>query len=291
MSQNTIKSPALAAVIGSPVRHSLSPVIHNAAFRHTGLDWLFVAWDVPSGLAEDALQAMKTFNLAGLSVTMPHKTAVAEAVDQLSPEAGKLNAVNCVARQGDQLVGHNTDGAGFVASLKADADFNPEGKSCFVAGAGGAGRAVILALAQAGAARVGIMNRTPAKAQAAADLAGEAAEIADVEVADADAIGNFDLVVNATPVGMPDFAGQTPFPTTGLHAKQLVVDLIYQPWETPLLKAARAKGIAALNGFGMLVHQAGVAFELWTGIPAPVEAMTAAVSSKITVNSDQQPHL
>ena len=122
------QSGARAAVIGSPVRHSELPAIHNAAFAATGLDWLFVAWEVPEGRATAALSAMQSFNLAGLSVTMPHKTAVAQALDHLSPEAEQLNAVNCVARQPNgQLIGHNTDGAGLLASLRVDAGFDPQG--------------------------------------------------------------------------------------------------------------------------------------------------------------------
>lgn len=285
-SSNSEIAGALAAVIGSPARHSLSPAIHNAAFKKTGINWVFVAWEVPQGFAADALEAFETFNLAGLSVTMPHKTAIAQAMDLLSPEAKKLNAVNCVSRQDDQLVGHNTDGSGFIASLKADAGFEPAGKPCLVVGAGGAGRAVACALAQAGASRVGIANRTQAKAQAAADLAGEVGEVAAI-----DDLQDFALVVNATPVGMPAFAGQTPFPASMLHTDQLVVDLIYDPWETPLLRAARSKDVPAINGLGMLVHQAALAFELWTGLSAPLETMTAAANSKISSQADLQSHL
>jgi len=277
---------ALAAVIGSPARHSLSPAIHNAAFKQTGLNWVFVAWEVPAGFAADALQAVDAFNLAGLSVTMPHKTAVAQALELLSPEAQQLQAVNCVVRQGGQLVGHNTDGAGLIASLRADAGFDPDGKPCLVVGAGGAGRAAACALAQAGAARVGIVNRTQAKAQAAAELAGQVGEVVTI-----DELQDFALVVNATPIGMPAFAGQTPFPASRLHTDQLVVDLIYDPWETPLLKAAKSSGVPAINGLGMLVHQAALAFELWTGVAAPLEVMTAAANSKISHQAEQQPQL
>ncbi len=272
----------LAAVIGSPVGHSLSPAIHNAAFRAAGLSWLFVAWEVPDGLAGEALSAMKSLGMAGLSVTMPHKTAVAEAVDTLSPQAKKLQAVNCVARQGNQLVGHNTDGIGFLASLRADADFEPRGKTALVVGAGGAARAVVLALAEAGAAGIGVLNRTPARAQAAADLAPEVARPAAPRE-----VGGFDLVVNATPVGMAGSGGagsprDLPLPVDDLHPGQLLVDLIYEPMETPLLQAARARDVPAIGGLGMLVHQAAAAFEIWTQQPAPVEAMTEAVKSKMS---------
>ena len=271
------QSGALAAVIGSPVRHSKSPAIHNAAFAATGLDWLFVAWEVPEGRAIAALSAMQSFNLAGLSVTMPHKTAVAQALDHLSPEAEQLNAVNCVARQSNgQLIGHNTDGAGLLASLRTDAGFDPQGSACLVVGAGGAARAAVLALAQAGADQVGVLNRTEAKARTAAELAGEVGQpVAPAKLPAA--LPSYDLVINATPVGMAGVAGELPFDPAELSGSQLVVDLIYEPRETPLLQAVRAQGNPAHNGLGMLAHQAGVAFELWTQLEPPIEAMLVAV--------------
>lgn len=274
----------LAAVIGSPVGHSLSPAIHNAAFKAVGLSWLFVAWEVPDGLAGEALSAMKSLGMAGLSVTMPHKTAVAEAVDTLSPQAKKLQAVNCVEHQGNQLVGHNTDGIGFLASLRAEADFEPRDKTALVVGAGGAARAVVLALAEAGAADIGVLNRTPARAQAAADLAPEVARPAAHRE-----VGGFDLVVNATPVGMAGSGGDLPLPVDDLHSEQLLVDLIYEPPETPLLQAARARDVPAIGGLGMLVHQAAAAFEIWTQRPAPVEVMAEAVAAAVKSKMSSAP--
>lgn len=271
---------ALAAVIGSPVGHSLSPAIHNAAFRAVGLPWVFVAWEVPEGYAPEALASMERFGVAGLSVTMPHKSAVAEAVDSLTEEAEMLGAVNCVVREtsadgSTRLVGHNTDGYGIIASLREDADFTPEGADCLVLGAGGAARAAVLALARAGAARVAVANRTPKRAEQAAALAGDKGEVVP-----ADAAGEFDLIVNATPLGMGKLVDETPIPTIlplmVLHPDQTVLDLIYNPAETALLAQARDKGLAAHNGLGMLVHQAARAFELWTSRAAPLRAMSEA---------------
>ena len=272
-------SPSLAAVIGEPVKHSLSPAIHNAAFRALGLPWVFVAWEVPEGYAPEALASMERFGVAGLSVTMPHKSAVAEAVDSLAEEAEILGAVNCVVREAGadgetKLTGHNTDGYGIIASLKEDAGFNPEGADCLILGAGGAARAAVLALARAGAARVAVANRTPERAERAAALAGDKGEVVP-----ADAAGEFDLVINATPLGMGEMKEETPVSPMLLRPEQTVLDLIYNPAETAFLVQARDKGVNAHNGLGMLVHQAARAFELWTSQPAPLEAMTSAVLS------------
>lgn len=268
---------ALAAVIGSPVSHSLSPALHNAAFRAVGLPWVFVSWEVPEGYAPEALASMERFGVAGLSVTMPHKSAVAEAVDSLAEEAETLGAVNCVVRETGsdgvtELVGHNTDGYGFLACLREDAGFDPADAACLILGAGGAARASVLALADAGASRIAVANRTPERAEKSAALAGDRGEVVS-----ADAAGEFDLVINATPLGMGEFKGEIPVSPMLLHPGQTVLDLIYDPPETPLLAQARAKGIRACNGLGMLIHQAARAFELWTSQPAPLQAMTSAV--------------
>ncbi len=268
----------LAAVIGDPIRHSRSPDIFNAAFDETGLDWVYVALEVAAGQAPAALEGMRAFGLAGMSVTMPHKTAVADyldgrAGDELSDAARLLRAVNCVEQRDGRLIGHNTDGAGFVASLRADADFDPAGRRCAVLGAGGAARALIVALAAAGAAEVLVVNRTTSSAEAAAALAGPIGRVA--EAADVEGV---DLVVNATPVGMDGESWS--LPPERLAPNQLVVDIITQPTVTPLLAAAGERGARSLGGLGMLVHQAAVAFELWTGRSAPLKAMVRAARAR-----------
>ncbi|MEZ5180776.1 MAG: shikimate dehydrogenase [Acidimicrobiales bacterium] len=263
----------LAAVIGSPVRHSRSPAIVNAAFGAAGLDWAFVAFDVGAGRAEAAVAAMRALDLGGLSVTMPHKEAVLPALDRVSDAAAALRAVNCIAWEGHELVGHNTDGDGLVRSLAADAGVEVAGRRCVVLGAGGAARSVVRALAGAGAERVAVVNRTEARARAAAELGGAVAEVAGVaEVAVAD------LVVNATSVGMgatgPDAA--SPVPDGLLREGQVVVDLVYSPLDTALLRQAAAAGAVVVDGLGMLVHQAALAVERWTGVVPDVAAMRAA---------------
>lgn len=264
----------VAAVIGSPVRHSLSPVIHNAGFAALGLDWTYLAFDVAPGRAGAALDAMRTLRLGGLSVTMPHKSDAVGGVDRLTPEAEKLGAVNCVAWDQGELIGHNTDGAGFVDSLVSETGISLPGARCLVLGGGGAARAVILALAEAGVEEVVVANRTPAKGAAAATLAGSCGRTGSE--ADAPAA---DVVVNATSVGM---AGTSSAHVVALqpgllHADQIVVDLVYHPQRTPLLAAAESVGARAVGGVGMLVHQAAHQFELWTGEAAPLDAMHTAV--------------
>ena len=287
----------MAAVIGTPIRHSMSPAILNAAFRTAGLDWVFLAFEVAAGRAGDALTGMRALGIDGFSVTMPHKADVAAAVDELTDEARALGAVNCVERRGDLLVGHNTDGGGFVDAL-AEAGHPVAGRRCAVLGAGGAARAVVVGLAVAGAAEVVVVNRTAARAEAAAALV----PVGRVGTAE-DALA-VDLLVNATSVGMGvDLAGAAhlgdpadlaalvdvlepamlPLPLdlvrAGLRPGQVVADLVYQPVQTPLLRVAAASGATPVDGRGMLVHQAARAFTIWTGQPAPIGAMAAAMAA------------
>jgi shikimate dehydrogenase len=264
---------AVAGVIGAPVGHSLSPALHNAAFEALGLDWTYVAFEVAPGDAGRALDGMRALGLRGLSVTMPHKEDVARLVDERSDDANALGAVNCVVPRDGRLVGENTDGPGFLDALR-DASFDPSGTRCVVIGAGGAARAVVLALARAGAAQVGVANRTSSRGEAAAALAGPAGRAVSLG-----AVRGADLVVNATPIGMVDDA--LPLDPGLLGAGQLVTDLVYHPTVTPLLAAAAAQGASTLNGLGMLVHQAARAFELWTGERPPIGVMQAAAEAEL----------
>ena len=277
-------STRVAGVIGDPVRHSLSPALHNAAFAELGLDWTYLAFEVPSGQGADAVAAMRVLGIDGLSVTMPHKDTVAAAVDELSPAAALLGAVNCVRRDGDRLIGENTDGAGFLRSLRTQAGVDPAGLRTVVLGAGGAARAVIVALAADGAL-VTVVNRSPDAAARAAAL-GEAAGGAAAEalgersgsaaVGGVEAVRDADVVVNATPLGMTE-GDPLPIDPALLSDSHIVVDLIYRPERTPLLEAAARAGAMTLNGVGMLLYQAVEQFTMWTGHDAPVDAMAAAV--------------
>jgi shikimate dehydrogenase len=271
-----------AGVIGQPIRHSLSPAIFNAAFEASGLDWAYLAFEVPEGAAGLAMAGMRSLGLDGLSVTMPHKAAVIDGLDELAPEAEALGAVNCIARVGSLLVGHNTDGAGFVDSLLLDEGIDVAGLRVAVIGAGGAGRAVARSLGEAGAADVVIVNRSPEPAARAASLAGAAGIVgtpADISTAE--------IVVNATPLGMgvvvttSGAAEPLPVDPERLRDGQVIVDLVYHPAVTPLLATARDRGLRTVNGLGMLIHQAAHAFRLWTSEEAPLEAMSAAAMSSL----------
>jgi shikimate dehydrogenase len=269
----------VAGVIGDPVRHSLSPTIHNAAFAAAGLDWAFLAFEVPRGEASVAIAGMRALGIDGLSVTMPHKADAAAAVDELSPAAQALGVVNTIVRRGTVLVGENTDGEGFLNALHVDEGVDIAGMRCLVVGAGGAARSVVRALGEAGAGEIIVAARRP-------DAAAEVAALASVARPGAvDEADTADLIVNATPVGMDDVveldAPTLPVPADRLGSGQLVVDLVYHPLLTPLVREARARGAVAVNGLGMLVHQAAIAFRLWTGEDAPLDAMSAAVLAEL----------
>jgi shikimate dehydrogenase len=264
----------LVGVIGSPISHSLSPLLHNAAFEALGLaGWRSFAFEVPAGEAGRALEDMRRYDVRGLSVTMPHKADVAALMDATSDVARRLGAVNCVLNRDGALTGTNTDGQGFVDSLARGVGFDPAGHRCLVIGAGGAARAVILALADAGAAEVAVLNRTADRAEEAAALAGAAGLVVGGDVAGV--VARSDLIVNATPLGMTGGQAAEAWPVAPelLRAGQVAADLVDAPRPTAWLERAAAQGATPLDGLGMLVHQAAAQVVLWTGHEAPVEQM------------------
>jgi shikimate dehydrogenase len=279
----------VVGVMGDPVAHSLSPLLHNAAFDALGIDWVSVAFRVLPEHVPDAVEAVRALELAGLSVTTPHKEAAAASADELSTLAEILGATNCLVRRQSTVVGHSTDGEGFIESVRRGADFDPRGARCVVLGAGGAARAVILALAEAGAAEVVVVNRTPQRALWASALAGQAGRVGDPSD-----VSGADLVVQATSLGLARSttdetrksvgdtgdAPASPVDPDLLRPGQLVAELVYEPAVTPFLAAAEARGARTLGGLGMLVHQAARAIELWTGFSAPVEEMWNSVGDR-----------
>lgn len=265
-------STRLAAVIGDPVRHSLSPTIHNAGFTAAGLDWVYVALPVPDGRGADAVSAMDVLGIDGLSVTMPHKAAVAAAVPRRSAAVERLGVCNCVFRDDDgTLTGDNTDGDGLVRSLRDDS-IEPSGSRIMIVGTGGAAASIIEALGRTTPAELVIVSRDPARAVVAAE------DVTGARSGRLDEASVMDIVINASPVGMaggPDPTG-TPIPADLLRAGQAVVDIVYQPRTTRLLAEANEVGATTVNGVGMLLHQAAIAFEHWTKTAAPLEAMRSA---------------
>ena len=261
---------SVAAVIGDPISHSLSPRLHNAAFAALGLDWVYVACRVPKGQGAQAIEDMRALGLKGLPVTMPHKAEAALAVDTLSDTAKKLGVINCVRVEDERLIGENTDGVGFLNSLKSQMGIGVDDLRVVILGAGGAARSIALTLAENGA-EVGICNRTEAAAQELVDMVGNESFVVDQK-----AIKSAELIINATSLGM-NINDPMPFDVNLLEEGQRVVDLIYKPEKTVLLKEAEVKGLETLNGLGMLLYQAGEQFRLWTGEEAPIHEMAQSI--------------
>ncbi|MEO6653842.1 MAG: shikimate dehydrogenase [Ilumatobacteraceae bacterium] len=263
----------LAAVIGSPVRQSLSPVLHNSVFASSGLDWRFVSFEIVAGGVRAAIEAMGPLDIGGFAVTMPHKQAAASAVDEVDPAAAALDSVNTVVLRSDgSTLGASTDGAGFVDCIGA-AGFDLTGARIVVVGAGAAARSIVDALGRSGAAHITIVNRTAAAAQRASALAPQA------EAGPIDATADATLLVNATSVGMGDDA--MPVAPSLLRSDLMVADIVYHPLETSLLAAARRIGAPVIDGLGMLVHQAILQQRLWTGVRPEADPMRAAAEAEL----------
>jgi shikimate dehydrogenase len=262
----------LVGIIGWPVAHSLSPAIHNAAFVAEGLDWAYVPLPVPPGRVAEALDGLVALGFAGANVTMPHKGECATRCDGLSEDAARLAAVNTLVVEDDAIQGHNTDAPGFDRFLRRDVGFDPLDRTALVYGAGGAARAVALALARGGLAGLTAVVRDPART---ADLLSALEDLpARVEVVGFERAADLevDLVVNATP--LDGAQGSLPLPRLGPDS--VVVDLHYAPPATPMQASAREAGAQVWGGLGLLLHQAALSFELWTGAPGPLETMSAA---------------
>lgn len=266
----------VACVVGDPITHSLSPAIHNAAFAALDLDWVYTAFSTSDGGA--AVDAMRALGIAGMSVTMPCKESAAAACDELTSEAAALCAANAlVLRDDSTVVGHSTDGEGLLGSLD-DEGIEIAGVRTLVLGAGGAARAAARALA-GGGAEVAVAARRPDTVAVVVDTAGvgscgaTAAEWGNL----AEEAGAAGMIVNATPIGM--HGEEPPFPVSVLTDRHVVVDLVYDPPETPLMAAARGAGATTVGGLGMLLHQAAAAFHLWTGLEPPLPAMRRVVDN------------
>jgi shikimate dehydrogenase len=280
---------SLVGVMGWPVEHSLSPAMHNAAFAELGLDWAYVPLPVQPENVVLALQGLASLNFVGSNVTVPHKQAVMRHMDELSEAAQITGAVNTIHIQNGKFVGANTDPTGFINSLK-EGGCHPKGMRVVVLGAGGAARGVVYALAKAEAASVVVVNRT---AERAAFLVDDLAEVfpdsrlgfealtAETLIALGDAV---DLVINTTSVGMYPQTDASPWPNDVPVPKNAwFYDLVYNPLETVFLARARAVGVNAIDGLGMLVHQGALSFSQWTGHQAPVDAMRVACLQRLGI--------
>ena len=268
----------VCGLIGDPVEHSMSPAMHNAAFRELGLDYIYLPFRVKKEEVGKAIDGMRAFNFRGLNVTIPHKVAVMPLLDELDPLAEKIGAVNTIINNDGKLTGYNTDAGGFLRALLAKG-IEPAGKSVAVIGAGGAARAITFILADK-KARLVIFNRIE-ELEWAKDLAGritqtfgqkvEALELNRENLARV--LNKADILVNATSVGMSPNTGDSPVEADLLRPGLAVYDIVYNPVKTRLLREAEAVNAKTIGGLDMLVGQGALAFEMWTGQKAPVKLM------------------
>lgn len=268
-------------VIGHPVTHSASPAMHNAALRAAGLDYVYVAFPVEPAEAGQVGPAMRSLGIRGLNVTVPHKLAVMDGLDEVAPEARAIGAVNTIANDGGRLTGYNTDAYGVVASLREDGGLTALPPRVVLLGAGGAARAILYALlADAEVEEIMLLNRTVSRAEALADDLGGTGRVRVGPLTETQALADAGLVINATSIGMAPAAATSPLGDgRGLHEGMVVLDIVYKPLQTRLLQQALAAGARAVDGLGMLVHQGARAFEIWTGEKPSVTVMRKAIEA------------
>ena len=258
----------LYGILGNPVHHSLSPLIHNALFEKLKINAVYMAFQVEENFLGLAFEGMRAMGLRGANITIPFKEEAVDFIDEIPEDVDRcVGAINTVVNRKGQLYGYNTDGTGFLVALKEELGFNPEAKKILVLGAGGAARGVVFALARAHAAEIIIHNRTMDRAEGLSEyVSGHFPETEIDVIPDLGLVHERkpDLVVNATSFGMKEKEG-SPFDLKSLTQKTSIYDLIYAPLETPFLKQAKKLGLPCANGLGMLAAQAALSFELWTG--------------------------
>lgn len=280
-----VKPSNKLAVIGDPVAHSLSPVMQNAALNDLGLPANFKKVHVLKGELKNFLQA-KAGELRGFNITLPHKENMLPLLDYVVPQAKLIGAVNTVLRHDRKWIGFNTDGAGYLAALQEDKNFNPHGLQIVILGAGGACRAIAVALGLAGARRIVIANRTQVRAKTLCFKLKKSLKKVQFSysglsgIAFERALSNADLLINTTSVGL-EKSSFTDFPWQHLNSEALVSDIVYNPIITPFLKEARIRRHAIHTGEGMLVHQGALSLEIWTGLKPNIELMRKALLRKL----------
>ena len=276
----------VVGLFGYPVRHTASPAFQNAGFAAAGLDWVYLPFEVHPDELGEAIGGITALGFRGINLTIPHKQAVVEYLDELSPEAEIIGAVNTIDIREGRLKGYNTDGRGFVRSIREEGRVDLPGKSIFVMGAGGAGRAVGVQAALDGAREVFVCDQDESRSRSVVSAieqrvrAGVARFVAFDHESIRDAVKGCEVFVDATPLGMKP-GDPTSIDPSWLGPSTFVYDLVYDPPETRLLRAAEERGCRTLNGMGMLLYQGCTAFEIWTGISAPVEEMRAALEEAV----------
>lgn len=275
----------VVGLVGGPsqVVRSISPQIHNAAFKQLEMDWTYVTFGVAQDLSL-AIKGLFASGVGGLNVTMPHKVAALDAVDEAAPDVKLVGAVNTICLTDGRLVGHNTDGPGFIRYLRDDLGVDISGKRVVVVGAGGAARSVVAAVSGSGAASVAVAARDVSGAHALEATASGCAFSAHPLPVPDDVASAVDLVVNATPLGQN--LEPVPIPVHAIGKDATLIDLVYSPADTRLVQEARAAGIAAHGGLGMLLHQAAISFELWTSRRPSFAAMSSAAIRALASGTD-----
>ena len=270
-------------IFGHPVKHSLSPDMHNSAFNTLGLNSVYVAFDIDPESIEEATRAIRVMGIRGINITIPHKQTIIPYLDEVSPDAKLTGAVNTVKNENGRLLGYNTDVGGFLRAIREDLDFSPEGNTLFLIGAGGAARAVLSAFCMNGGAVVYITDIIKDKALELANQFKANFQNITIETVELDnqnlieqKLNEADILVNASPAGM-DGVGSLDIPLTSLNKNAVVYDLVYKPPDTSLLKEAKQLGHKASGGLSMLLYQGAESFEIWTGENAPVEIMKKAL--------------
>jgi len=276
----------VCALIGDPVEHSLSPCFQNAAFQHLNLDFVYVAFTVKAEDLGNAMRGVRSLGFHGLNVTMPHKISIIPYLDELDENAEKVGSVNTILNRNGRLIGYTTDGIGALNALKYNG-VSPSGKKIVILGAGGASRSVSFALIKE-AKELVVLNRTVTRAEKLASdlhsLMGEHKKIRWGGLTEENLrkeLGDADILINATSVGMRPHEDEMPVDEDYLHPSLVVFDLVYNPVETKLLKKARSVGAKTLNGLNMLIHQGAASFEIWTGIKAPIHVMMKAAEEEL----------
>ncbi len=274
-------STNVVAVLGHPITHSLSPVMHNAAFCALDMNWVYIACDVAPERIGDALRGAQTLGFRGLNLTVSLKEVAARAVDRLDDAAARLGSVNTVEMAEDGLVGYSTDGVGFLRAVAEDLHMTLSDTRVMVVGAGGAAAAIVHAALDAGAAGVTVANRTFDRGvrlcETAVESTGAAVPVRAIRLEDLNEWqDDVDLVVNATSLGW-HAEDPLPVPPRFLECAAAVLDTCYNPAGTALLDEARRRGVHCADGLGMLVHQGAASFEIWTGRTAPVDVMREAL--------------
>ncbi len=279
----------VCGIIGDPIEHTMSPVMHNAAFKNREVDYVYLAFRVKKEELGKAIDGMRALNMRGLNITIPHKVAVIQFLDELDQLADKIGAINTIVNDDGVLKGYNTDATGFLQALQ-ERGIEPKGKNVVIFGAGGASRAISFILAERGSSLV-ILNRTWDKAKICADRISEIfqSEAAAPELNRenlAAALSQADILVNATSVGMSPNINETPVTSNLLKPDLVVFDIVYNPIKTRLQKEAEAAGATVISGLDMLVWQGALAFEKWTGLKAPVELMREKVIKVLQRHED-----